>query len=205
MTSAHKFFLGTLVLISCLAGSVASADDKKKRFLAWGKKVTPAFRTKVRKIAANLGVNASHLMTIMAFETNRSFSPKQTTKSSSAVGLIQFMPPTAKQLGTTSKKLKAMSAIKQLDYVEKYFKQFKKKKFKTLTDVYLAVLYPAAMGKSKNHVVFDGTSSSKRQRGYYLANRLLDKDKDKKVQQREIAAFIHRYLKEGLKKGNVSE
>ncbi|MEO6589341.1 MAG: peptidoglycan-binding protein, partial [Pyrinomonadaceae bacterium] len=56
-----------------------------------------------------------------------------------ATGLIQFLIPTAKGLGTTVDELKNMTSVKQLEFVEKYFKGFKGK-VGTLEAVYTAIL-----------------------------------------------------------------
>lgn len=105
-------------------------------------------------IADDLEVSPDFLMSCIAFETGETFSPKiKNAAGSGATGLIQFMPTTAKGLGTSVEKLAAMSATKQLDYVKKYFKRFKGK-LSTLEDVYLAILYPAAIGMSKEATLF---------------------------------------------------
>jgi hypothetical protein len=46
-------------------------------------------------------------------------------KGGKAVGLIQFSPTTARSLGTSAQALKGMDALKQLEYVEKYFRDIK--------------------------------------------------------------------------------
>ena len=90
--------------------------------LAWGNKVSLAFRNRVKDIAANLQTDPNFLMACMAFESGETFSPSIKSKAGSgATGLIQFMPTTAQALGTTTQKLAAMSAVKQFDYIEKYF------------------------------------------------------------------------------------
>ena len=82
--------------------------------LAWGGSVTPEFRDKVRSISARLGCNPSDLMTCMAWESGRSFSPaKKNMAGSGATGLIQFMPSTAQGLGTSVDALAAMTAVEQ--------------------------------------------------------------------------------------------
>src|SRR4051812_6246216 len=43
--------------------------------LAWGAKVSPEFRAKVREISARLGCAPDDLMSCMAWESGRSFSP----------------------------------------------------------------------------------------------------------------------------------
>ena len=70
--------------------------------LAWGAKVSPEFREKVRSIAARIGTEPSSLMACIAFETGRTFSPKARNPGSSATGLIQFMANTAKSSPTRS-------------------------------------------------------------------------------------------------------
>ena len=192
----------SLAGVTCLLAfpSPTLAADK----LAWGSKVSKAFRTKVRAISKRLKLQPDHLMAIMAFETNKTFSPKQTTTTSSAIGLIQFMPNTAKTLGTTAAKLKAMSAVDQLTYVEKYFKWVEKTfkvKLKSLTDAYLAVLLPGAIKHRKpSHAVFD--QKTKRRKRQYDANKWLDKNRDKKVTRAEITAYITKFLKAGQKPKN---
>lgn len=116
--------------------------------LVWGAKVDQSFRVKVREIADRLGFDPNWLMAIMAFETGRTFSPSQPNNAGgSAIGLIQFMPSTAKGLGTSSAKLARMTAVDQLDYVEKYFQPYKSR-INNLGDCYLAVLWPAGIGQS---------------------------------------------------------
>src|SRR5690606_871732 len=88
--------------------------------MAWGAKVDKLFRDKVASITDALGMAytgaESDLMTAMAFETGETFSPSvMNAAGSGAVGLIQFMPSTARALGTTSQKLAAMGDLEQLD------------------------------------------------------------------------------------------
>jgi hypothetical protein len=58
-------------------------------------------------------------MAAMAFETGETFSPSIKNKASGATGLIQFMRSTAKGSGTTTAALAEMTAVDQLDFVEK--------------------------------------------------------------------------------------
>ena len=115
--------------------------------IAWGKKVSPEFAARVVMIAGELGIHPNHLMACMAFETGRSFSPSiRNAAGSGAVGLIQFMPSTARRLGTTTEALARMSAVEQLEYVRRYFLPYKGK-LSTVHDVYMAILWPAGIGK----------------------------------------------------------
>jgi soluble lytic murein transglycosylase-like protein len=83
-------------------------------------KTSEEFRQKVIQIAANLLIDPNFLMAIMSFESGASFSPSQLNAAGShAIGLIQFMPSTAKKLGTSTQELGAMTPVRQLDFVEK--------------------------------------------------------------------------------------
>ena len=153
-------------------------------------------------IAENLAVNADHLMACMAFESGGTFSPSITNAAGSgAVGLIQFMPSTAQALGTNTQQLAAMSAVKQLDFVEKYFLP-KKGKLKTLEDVYMAILWPVAIGKPLEYVLFDKDDQDHPKR--YIQNAGLDFNKDGLITKAEAAAKVSRQLKLGLLPENAS-
>ncbi len=167
------------------------ADDAVEPGLAWGARVSPAFRAKVRKIAAGLGCEPNYLMACMAFESGETFSPKVLNAAGSgAVGLIQFMPSTAKGLGTTSAALAAMTAEDQLEFVEKYFKG--QPPVRTLEDVYMAILWPRAVGKPNGYVLFAAPSVQ------YHLNRGLDRDRDGAVTKAEAAAAVGAKLAKGL-------
>jgi peptidoglycan hydrolase-like protein with peptidoglycan-binding domain len=82
---------------------------------------SPEFNDKLNKIGQKLGVDPKDLMRIMQFETAGTMSPSKQSGTSDAVGLIQFMPDTARDLGTTTEKLAKMSAVEQLDYVYRFY------------------------------------------------------------------------------------
>lgn len=166
--------------------------------IAWGKKLSPEEKEKLLKICSNLAIEPDYLMACIAFETGETFSPAIESKSGSkAVGLIQFMPTTAIALGTTSEKLKKMSVLEQLDYVEKYFKPYARK-IKTLSDLYMAILWPAAIGKSSDFVLFD--KSDKKYPKRYIQNRGLDFNKDGKITLGETCKKIEDKLVSGRTK-----
>ncbi len=171
--------------------------------IAWGAKVSPEFKAKVIKIAKNLDISPDFLMACMAcmaFETGESFSPKEPNKAGSgAIGLIQFMPKTAtKDLKTTVEKLAAMTDVQQLDYVEEYFRlqiKWNKKKLNTLEDVYMAILYPTAIGQSPDSTLFAKGSIE------YKQNDGFDKSKDGKITLAEISTTVRAKYTKGLKQG----
>lgn len=94
-------------------------------------------------------------------------------------------------MGTTTQKLASMTAEEQLDWVYKYFKPYKAK-LNSLEDVYMAVLYPRAAGKSQEYTLF---SSGKA----YSQNRGLDANKDGRITKAEAAGKVREKLMKGLK------
>lgn len=170
--------------------------------LAWGAKVSQAFRDKVRGVAADLGCDPSDLMACMAWESGRSFRPDvKNMAGSGATGLIQFMPATAAGLKTTTDALGAMTAEAQLAYVERYFAPYKGK-LHSLSDLYMAILFPPAVGKPDAFVLFDATDKDHPAR--YRQNAGLDVNRDGHVTKREAAMKVVAIKGEGFNPLNVS-
>lgn len=159
--------------------------------IAWGKKVSGAFKAKVIALSGTLGCDPSHLMAAMAFESAESFSPSIRNKASGATGLIQFMPKTAKNLGTTTDDLAKMSAVDQLNFVAKYLHPFSGK-MHTLSDVYMTILFPKAVGKPEAFVLFTKPSTA------YNQNAGLDINKDGQITKNEAASLVQKKLTKGL-------
>lgn len=112
--------------------------------------VTPAFKREVSLMAKRLGTKPEYLMAVMSFESG--LSPRAVNPTSGATGLIQFLPSTARNLGTNTAALRNMSSVEQLKYVEKYFQPFKGK-LKTLEATYTAVL-SGSPHQNANDVLF---------------------------------------------------
>jgi len=155
--------------------------------LIWGGKVSCEFRKKVVEIAKRLGKDPNLLMAGMALETGRTFSPTA-GKGKSYVGLIQFGDSAAESVGTTRADLLKMTAIQQLDYVEKYLAK-KKDKINTLTDFYLSILMPVDVGKGNqpNHVVFDNQYPLE----YNKNGKLTDLSKSRHYGYRQNPSFLY--------------
>lgn len=175
--------------------------------LAWGAKVSPTFRDRVRWIAEDLDIGPapgqpepSWVMTWMAWESGRSFRPDvKNMAGSGATGLIQFMPFTAAQLGTSIEQLARMSAEDQLNFVWKYFAPFKGR-IRSLADGYMAILWPAAVGKPEDAVLWDKSTKPVT----YRQNAGLDVNRDGSITKGEAAAKVAALLPEGLVPGNVA-
>ena len=166
--------------------------------LAWGAKVSPLFRERVAAIAVRLSVDPNWLMAAMAFETGNRFTPDVINARSGATGLIQFMPRTAIGLRTTTELLAKMTAVEQLGKVDEYLLPFAGS-MRSLDDLYMAILWPAAVGKPDDYVLFAEGGSA------YAQNRELDVDKDKTITKAEASAFVRKRLVEGLLPQNVAD
>ncbi len=161
--------------------------------LIFGAVVSLTFRRKVVALATRLGVDPNYLMAVMAFESGESFSPSIKNKHSGATGLIQFMPSTAASLGTSLSALAAMTAEEQLNFVEAYLSSYRGK-LQTLEDTYMAVLWPKAIGKPNDYVLFrQGTKA-------YTQNAGLDADLNGLITKAEAAAKVRKKLQAGVTK-----
>lgn len=184
--------------------------------IIWAKKVSREFIIKIRNIAKNLGMpteGANWLMACIAWESGETFSPSEMNKAGSgATGLIQFMPATAigyfysaaeqkrmtpeqkKAAGIEAcKRLAAMTAEQQLDYVELYFQPYKGR-LKNLGDVYMAILWPAGIGKDDSFVLWDEKSRPTT----FRQNAGLDVNKDKVITRAECLIKVNQKAERGL-------
>ncbi|HGS4741247.1 TPA: hypothetical protein ACMDT2_003257 [Vibrio parahaemolyticus] len=167
-------------------------QEPSEHVLAWGQRVSPVFKSKVVEICSELEINPNHLMACMAFETAETFSPSiRNGSGSGATGLIQFMPATAKNLGTSTKHLAMMSAVEQLDYVKAYFWPYRHR-MSSLEDVYMAILHPAAIGKSPSHVLFKQGSIAYRQ------NAGIDRHSKGSITLSDVSYKVRQKLAKGL-------
>jgi hypothetical protein len=138
-----------------------------------------------------LQCDPNYLMAAMAFESAETFSPSIQNHQSGATGLIQFMPATAHGLGTSIQALAAMTAVEQLDWVLAYFRP-RKGKLNTLSDLYMAILWPAAVGKPEDSPLFKRPSIA------YEQNAGLDTDHDGVITKEEAASKVAAKLQKGL-------
>ena len=150
------------------------------------------FEQTVKDISAKLGINPSWLMMVMWSESrlNAQAVNKQAGDTDDALvrsahratGLIQFMPDTALNLGTTTVALYRMDAITQLQYVYRYFKSWSGK-MKSYFDLYFVTFFPDAIGKPDDFIL----ETAKKSR-YIIAkqNPFFDVNKDGKLTVGEI-------------------
>ncbi len=162
--------------------------------LIYENKVPSSYRTafiaKLKIVAANLKINPNWLMAIINFESAGTFSPS-ITNSLGYTGLIQFGTAAANQIGTTTTALRGMTAVQQLDYVEKYYKSWYKilkiSVPESYVDTYLITFFPAAVNKGLDFVIkSNGISAAALAR----ANPIFDINKDKQVTVAEVQKIM---------------
>jgi hypothetical protein len=204
----------------------------KKEQLVWGNKVNCDFRKKVLQISKELWPDnhlnmANGLMAVMYVETSGSFKAHQImgkklqdvkditaedfwleksdgTKTSRAVGLIQFTQAALEAIGeftggtgyaklhATKLRFAKMGEVNQLDYVKKYFEPAKDS-IKSPEDIYLHVFAPKGVGKANDYVLYEkGTEE-------YRQNKSVDteNDNDGKIQRSEILGRYDTSIKAG--------
>lgn len=168
--------------------------------VAWGRVVSDKhgsqFKDEVLRLSNRIQTSADHLLSTMAFETGETFSPSTRNNRSGAVGLIQFLPSTATDLGTSSIALSRMTATDQLAYVELYFLPYTGR-INSLDDLYMAILWPAAIGKAGSLTLFEQGSRA------YINNRGLDKNADGKITRDEACEGVRRLLQKGSEPDNA--
>lgn len=176
-----------------------SQPDQSDLKIAWGAKVSPVFKERVLWTADALGCDPNYLMACMAWESGESFSAgKKNMAGSGATGLIQFMPSTAKSLGTTTSSLATMTAEDQLRFVYNYFKPLAGK-LNNLGDVYMAILWPKGVGQPDHFVLFDRTKTPVT----FRQNAGLDVNHDGLVTRAECLVKVNAKLAKGLQEGYI--
>lgn len=161
-------------------------------------KVTPEFEKRLREIATDLGVKPADLMACINFETFGTFSSNiQVTTGGSAIGLIQFipryLPDAARTLlgGGTNDELRSALAsqtpVQQLDIVKAFLSQRQfAGKLTDVSDLYMAIHYPKAVGKPGDFVLYERGSRE------YADQPGLDADGDGKVTKDEATQNVRR-------------
>src|SRR5690606_3935899 len=143
-------------------------DYHRVRGVSDNPNVTPEFLRRVEEVAESVGTEPEHLMAVMSFETGETFSPsvRNPAPGSTATGLIQFLEPTARGLGTTTAELARMSPVEQLDYVERYLAPHRGR-IGTVEGLYSSILAGRAVPEAESTLFADGTRA-------YRANAGLD-------------------------------
>ena len=147
-----------------------------------------AFEKKVKTVSRKLNVPPEWLMAVMYSESKFDASITN-VKGSGATGLIQWMPQTAREFGITVEKLRNLNHVEQLDFAYKYLqkvKEVRKCDYKDLTQFYLAILHPKAIGQEDCYPLYSKPSED------YKMNAILDSNKDGRVTVKDIDKRMER-------------
>ncbi len=153
-------------------------------------KDTRKFERKVRKIARKLRIPPEWLMAVMYSESK--FDASALNKNGNgAVGLIQWQVGNTRNLGITTEQLRNLNHLDQLDYVYQYFNQQQKQfgEYKSITDLYLSILYPPAVGKEFCYNLYGPSDKG------YEQNKILDENKDGVISVKDIDDRMKRMFK----------
>lgn len=160
-----------------------------------GTKTTKAldmtFVNRVKEIASKVKCDYRDLLGVMNSESG--LNPTARNKDSGAIGLIQFTDIAIKDLNNvyglnlTKEKIAKMSAMEQLDLVEKYLLRSKSFKFNASkqldsADLYAIVYRPAFAGKEVIANRNDGNT--------YSQNKGLDLNKDGVISRQDLAQVV---------------
>jgi len=139
-------------------GTAASPPPSTPGFFDPGRREQTGqdFNTELNAVASRLGVQANDILAVMRAETGGTLSPS-IRNPSGATGLIQFMPATARGLGTTTDELAKMSQVEQLKYVESYFKSVGLPRGASAGMIYSYVFMPGRARRNPNELAVTGT------------------------------------------------
>lgn len=186
ITNVLTFRLASPAAASHISGASAQSAENLYLSAQLPHTIDPAsFQENVRQVADALQVPADWLMAVMYMES-RFDGSIYNHKGSGAVGLIQFMPATAQELGTSTFALSQLPAVAQLPYVQAYFDQVRHRygAYQSLTDLYLAVLFPKARGQDPCFQLYHRPSKAYRQ------NKGLDTNHDGAVTVSDIDQLL---------------
>lgn len=134
---------------------------------------SPEFRGGMVAIARDLGTDPNWLLAVQRRESG--FNPAARNALTDASGLIQFMPRTARNFGTTVEDLRAMTREQQLHYVWRFYRPHRGRLVRPV-DAYLATFAPAFIGRTAETALFTmgPNGCSPTSRDAYCLNRFLD-------------------------------
>lgn len=155
-----------------------------------------AFLEGLHKLAEKWELDPAHLLALMASESSLFADAQEET--SKATGLIQILPETAKDLGTSVEDLLKMSRSEQLLYVDKYFQLWKLPKGATKAELYQSVLAPSYLHLGPDEWLYKEGSSG------YRGNKELDLNDDGYITPRELGTRIDTKMEEyGINESDV--
>jgi hypothetical protein len=151
-----------------------------------------AFKAELCRLAERNGWKPGPIATVMLLESG--MNSAAVNPKGGATGLIQFIPSTAKLLGTTTEALRSMSAIRQLEYVEKFFKMVGLPAGARAGDYYIATFMPNFIGKPDSAVM------SVAGENIYDVNKGLDRNSDGVITVGDVRSYLENTLSQAESK-----
>lgn len=111
-----------------------------------------AFVNGVNALAQKWNIDASDLLGLMGSESGENINA-QARNPSGATGIIQFMPGTARAMGTSTEAIGRLTRAQQLPLVDQYFRMNNLPKGASAGQLYATVFLPAYNNRSPNFVV----------------------------------------------------
>lgn len=144
------------------------------------------FRSALAEMALGLGLDPSFIAACMAIETGHTYSPSIRNPFTGATGLIQFMPTTARAMGTTVDALARMNATEQLEWVRRFFRPYASRIRPNVPgDYYLAVFFPSHIGRDPSTVIYSAGDTG------YAQNVGLDRNGDGVITVGDVTGTVN--------------
>lgn len=137
------------------------------------------FISGVNQLAQKYDIDAGDLLGLMYSESG--VNPQAVNPNGGATGLIQFMPTTARGMGTSTAAIYKMNRVQQLALVDKFFAMNKLPKGASASQLYATVFLPAYNRKSENFVIArpnGPNDAGKVNPKWYTSNAGLDYNRD---------------------------
>ena len=167
---------------------------------------SPQFIAELINVGNRLNIDPSFLASVMLSESG--FDHTAVNPHGGATGLIQFMPSTSANLGTSTEELAAMTDVQQLAYVEKFFRPWAGR-IKTPGDLYMATFLPIFVGKPRDYII--GQKDNHNQIAGNLTyhkvweyNKGFDSDKDGKITVGDVSGRANGYYSAGMSRGMLT-
>ena len=152
-------------------------------------KLGAGFSARLSEIAKKYGCSEQDLIGLMYSESG--LNPQAVNSNGGATGLIQFMPSTATNLGTTTGDLSGKTGVQQLEYVDKYLGQYLKEGGNySGGDLYTIVFLPAYL----NREVLTTSGEN-----YYNWNSGLDYDGNGDISKTDLGKRVKDKYEEALR------
>lgn len=157
-----------------------------------GTQYGPAFLKKVKQVAKEINCDYRDLLGIMNSESKINAHQPCLDKSSTAYGLIQMNDAAARGIGITPGQLRNSDPIQQLDYVKKYYLNWRKiKNYSpsqklTAAELYSLTYTPAFVKPDSDVLCSKGSKE-------YKKNKIFDSNKDGVITKSEMGARVRQY------------